>query len=104
MTLQSLIEALERAPADRVVPFGFGRPHSYRGFYDELAFEPKENVTVGEMLADAKSAVGRTFQGYKGGDYTMDGWTHVWLAEYGCSGEGIGPTLLRYMLGTEEPE
>lgn len=98
MTLKELIVALEKAPADRIVPHGFSYPHSYRGYYDQLAFEPRENVTAGAMLADAKSALGKTFKGYKGGAYKMDEWTDVWLAEYGCCGEGIGPTLLRYML------
>lgn len=27
----------------------------------------------------------------------MDKWTDVWLAEYGCCGESIGPILLQYM-------
>ena len=99
MTLRDLIQTLEKYPADKIVPHGFGQPHSYRGYYDQLAFEPMENVTVGAMLDDAKSALGKTFQGYKGGDYEMKAWTEVWLAHYGQCGEGIGPTLLRYMLG-----
>ncbi len=99
MTLIDLIQTLEQYPPDKVVPHGFGRPHSYRGYYDQLAFEPMQNVTVGAMLADAKSALGQTFQGYKGGDYEMGEWTEVWLAHYGQCGEGIGPTLLRYMMG-----
>lgn len=100
MTLKDLITALESAPQDKVVRHGFGHPHSYRGYYDELAFEPVENVTVAQMLADAKSALGATYCGYKGGSYTMSEWTPVWLAECGSCGEGIGPTLLRYMLTT----
>ena len=99
MTLGGLIKFLSRENADIVVPLGFTHAHSYRGSYDNLAFEPAENVTVGVMLACARGALGRTFTGWKGGEYTMDEYTDVWLAEEGTTGEGIGPTLLRYMVG-----
>ena len=98
MYLKELIETLEKVDGDMVVPHGFGNPHSYRGYYDQLAFEPEENVTVGQMLKDAQDSLGKTFEGYKGGDFTMDEYTDVWLAEYGSCGEGLGPTLLSYML------
>lgn len=99
MRLGQLIEALELADPSLVVPWGFNHPHSYRGHYDELAFEPASNVTVSAMLADARSALGTTYEGYKGGDYLMDEFTDCWIAEYGNGdGETIGRTLLRYML------
>jgi len=101
MTLKELIETLEKADPNKVVPLGFRRPHSYRGYYTDLAFAPAKNITVGEMLACAQSALGKTFDGYKGGEYTMSEYTTVWLAEWGCCGEGIGPVLLAYMLGPE---
>ncbi len=99
MTLEELIHALEWASPDLRVPLGFANPHSYRGYYTDLAFEPEEDTTVREMLACAKSALGQTYSGYKGGDYTMSGYTDVWLAFHGFTGETIGPVLLDYMLG-----
>ncbi len=54
MNLIELIEFLEKQNQDIVVPMGFSNPHSYRGNYIDLAFEPKENVTVREMLKDAQ--------------------------------------------------
>ena len=99
MTLDQLIAALEAAPLYLRVPLGFSSPHSYRGYYTDLAFEPQEDTTVGQMLVCAKSALGQTYHGWKGGEYTMEEHTDVWLAEYGCSGETIGPVLLGYMLG-----
>lgn len=99
MTLGDLIAFLEAVPPETVVPLGFHCPHSYRGYYCDLAFEPAKNVTVGAMLADARSALGATFEGYKGGDYEMSADTDVWLANYGDCGESIGPVLLRYMTG-----
>ena len=99
MILENLIHALEQEYESKIVPMGFNNPHSYRGYYEDLAFEPAENVTVGEMLKCAKEALGQTFSGYKGGDYTMKKYTTVWLANYGDTGEGIGAILLNYMLG-----
>lgn len=101
MYLKELIEALE-AVEDKaaVLPIGFAGPHSYRGYYDQLAFEPAANVTVQSMLDAAKSAMGRTFTGYKGGEFVMGEYTDCWLADYGCCGETIGPMLLRFMLSS----
>ncbi|MFC9490722.1 hypothetical protein ACFTZM_32240, partial [Streptomyces hydrogenans] len=65
MPLGELITALEAADPDLVLPDGFTHPHSYRGYYHELAFEPAHNATVGEMLADARSALGTTYTGWK---------------------------------------
>ena len=99
MYLKELIEFLEARDSAIVVPFGFHRPHSYRGYYEQLGFEPLENTTVGAMLECARSALGQTFEGYKGGSYTMERWTEVHLSEYGTTGEEIGPILLKYMVG-----
>jgi hypothetical protein len=99
MTLEELIDCLEQANSDMFVPMGFGHPHSYRGYYDQLAFEPVRNTTAGEMLVAARSALNKVFEGYKGGDFKMTGGTDCWLSEYGrSSGETIGPVLLAYML------
>jgi hypothetical protein len=71
MTLRDLIARLEAEDQDLLCPRGFRNPHSYRGHYRELSFDPWPNVTVAEMLAAARSADGATYQGWKGGDYTM---------------------------------
>lgn len=100
MTLGELIEYLEKCDPDLVVPLGFARPHSYRGYYEQLAFSPARNVTVCSMLGHAKNALDATFTGYKGGEYTMRDYTDCWIAEYGSGdGQGIGPILLDYMTG-----
>lgn len=99
MTLGELIAALEQEPPDKVVAVGFADPHSYRGYYHDVAFEPLRNTTAGAMLAAARAALGATFDGWKGGQYTMTRRTDVWLAVQGDCGETIGPILLSYMLG-----
>ncbi len=98
MELKKIIEELAQLDPEIIVRKGFGLPHSYRGFYDELAFEPEENTTVGAMLGHARSALNKTFEGYKGGKYKMEGWTDTWIAEYGSEGEAIGQSLLWYMI------
>ncbi len=107
LNLGEVIEALEAEDPARRLPLGFHQPHSFRQYYDDLAFEPAENIAVGEMLAAARSALGATMTGYKGGDYVMDVLSPCWLAYYGESGETLGRTLLRLMLAApaaaEEP-
>ena len=99
MVLRELIEALEAIDPETSVPIGFSDPHSYRGYYDDVAFHAESDTTVGAMLASAKEALGSVYDGYKGGRFTMEGYTPCWLAEYGYEGETIGPFLLKYMVG-----
>jgi len=99
--LGELIARLQREEdPDRRVRYGFAHPHSYRGDYRELAFEARESVTVGEMLSDARSALGTTYEGWKGGDYTMSKDAYVWVVqEEGTSvGETLGALMLELML------
>ena len=100
MTLGELIHVLKAAKQDLVCVHGFSDPHSYRGYYEQLAFEPTPNTTVAEMLTFAQDALGSTYSGYKGGEYTMGEHTDVWLACYGCTGEAITSLTLEYMLGS----
>lgn len=101
MNLGKLIEALEEKynqDPGYVAKLGFAYPHSYRSSHDALAFEPVENISLHEMLNEAQSALGKTFEGYKGGDFLMESYSEVYLAKYGHVGEEIGPTLLKFIL------
>lgn len=91
MTLGEMIVRLEAAPQDAHIRVPFydayaGCLDSYRGYYEMLAIDhqaaPK---TVADFLKEAREAVGSTFIGYKGGDFTMDRNTPIWVAEYGAS-------------------
>lgn len=106
VTLERIIERLEQVEdKDRVLRHGWTNPHSYRGFYEDLAFEPKENVTIRHMLNEAKSALGKTFRGWKGGEYEMTERTVCWIAHEGrTSDDLVGPLLLELMLDAEEDE
>jgi hypothetical protein len=62
---------------------------SWRGIYRELAlgFESGDNkMTVVDFYKMIKDCVGKTFTGYKGGDFVMGKNTPVWVANYGNSG------------------
>lgn len=100
-SLGELIDALKVEDSAKRVRVGFGNPHSWRGDYCELAFEPVTDTTVGQMLAAAESAMGATYEGWKGGDFTMGEDTRVWLAIEGRLGETLGRLLLAFMLGVE---
>ena len=100
MSLGDLISALENADPAHVAPLGFGSPHSYRGDYHELAFKPAVNVTVASMLAHARSALGASFPGYKGGDFMMSSYTECFIDHaHAVGGDRIGPVLVAYMTG-----
>ena len=62
---------------------------SWRGSYNELAlnFETQgEEMKVSEFLNMLKECIGKTFTGYKGGDFTMHKGTPIWVANYSHSG------------------
>lgn len=98
MTLCDLIVALTSADPDRIVDRGFANAHSYRGNYAALAFSPAPGVTVASMLQRARSALGTTYAGWKGGEFTMGPSTQCYLADDGCDGEPIDESLLLSML------
>lgn len=99
MSLGQLIDALKGVSSsndkeDITVSFDFeySRPtdfSSWRGVYAELAlgfaFDGDE-TTLDELIVRAERSVGMTFDGYKGGGFTMTRDTPVWVANYGNSG------------------
>lgn len=100
MRLHQVIAALEAADPNHVSPIGIGEPHSWRGRYDCVAFEPVANISVRDMLANAKSALHATFEGYKGGEFFMTEATECYLDSYGCyDGDMLGPVLMSFMTG-----
>ncbi len=86
MTLGQLIAELEKLPPERTI-VGFGNPHSYRGYYSDLAFEPTEDeITVINLLTSCREdCMGQKFEGYKGGDFYMTAETPLWISDWGYS-------------------
>jgi hypothetical protein len=93
-TLNEIIARLEQEDPTLVLPIGWHNPHSYRGYYECVAFEPKPNTSVGDCLAAARKALGSTYSGWKGGDYRMDEWTDCYLAERGDCGDELNMLVL----------
>jgi hypothetical protein len=88
MTIGEAIDKLNECEVGMMFESGFGMPHSYRGYYDELAVEPMANVRVSDMLHALDRGLTETFEGYKGGDYTYNEDTTLNLAHYGMCGGG----------------
>ena len=83
MTLGKLIAELEKYDGNMPIE-GLGRLHSYRGYYSDLALEElPEPTVVHELLTECRSAMGKVFTGYKGGDFQMGESTPMWISEYG---------------------
>lgn len=89
LTLGKLIVELEKMPTETTLP-NLADPHSYRGYYEDLAFELWDGTTTaGELLDVCKDAMYQRFTGYKGGEFTMHNDTPLWVADYGCCGEKL---------------
>ena len=104
MTLGEIIKKLKEYDPETQLNLGFCDPHSYRGNYSELAFEPCKDTTIGDILRCCDHAKNEIFEGYKGGEYTFDDYTDCHLAYYGCSGEVISIYLLDFILKNTETE
>jgi len=99
MRLGQYIKYLETKNPNTVVRIGLGNPHAWRGSYQELAFEPVENTTIGKMLNEAKSSVNSTYEGWEGGNYRMDLSTKINIDYKGVhsNGEKVMEMLLDLM-------
>lgn len=97
LNLGEIIAELEKLPRLANIEFDFGSANvtvldSYRGYYDQLALGYDGTyggklMTVGELLDDCTAALGKSFTGWKGGDYTMDAKTSVFVANSGCTSD-----------------
>lgn len=107
LTLGQLIELIEhenlkyttydeKSEKPKSINFDFGnmRPGgltSWRGSYEELAicYQDDGHPTAVDFLKELKNANGKTFQGWKGGDFKMDLDTPLWIANSGYSSNSV---------------
>lgn len=69
---------------DKITVCGFNFPHSYRGYYCDLAFSPCDNISsTDDLLYILKDILDGYLEGYKGGSYQMTKDTPLWISEYG---------------------
>ena len=84
LTLGGWVDLLASLPPrDRIA--GIGEPHSYRGYYSDLAFTPapERRGEARWLLLEARDCLGQVFEGYKGGGYPMHSLSPVWVSAYG---------------------
>ena len=97
LTLGKAIEQLSKFEEKESIRFDYedkapGNPHSYRGYYSDLSFEPcqiDESAKVGSFLKDLKDSLNKEFTGWKGGDFFMGENTPLWVATEGDCGRAI---------------
>lgn len=112
MDLGTLTDIVLACPVGTIVMTDMGEsvsnPHSYRGYYEQLAVEPsgQENTLSEVFGAELDAVIGTELEGWKGGEFYMDTDTPVWLSHEGTySGRAIIGAELRgniLVLITEE--
>jgi hypothetical protein len=70
--LGAVIKQLKKLPKETVFMYGFHEPHSYRGYYEQVAFEPLNIATAEALLMSCEAAMEGVYIGWKGGEYTYD--------------------------------
>lgn len=86
LTLGGIISLLETMDPEMEIQ-DLPEPHSYRGYYSDLSFEPSEDkTTVAALLLKCKGLIWQTFTGYKGGEFVMDETTPLWISYCGTTG------------------
>lgn len=97
--LGKLTDALKALPSNSRVliefdsaALGYDGLCSYRGYYSDLCIEIAGTTPyeVSLLIEELESAVGETYEGYKGGDYRMRRSTALWVDVYGqCDGFAV---------------
>lgn len=101
LTIKDLDMVLRPLRDDLWFPIAFDSPHSYRGYYEQLAFEPAPGKTAAELRQIAESAR-RVFTGYKGGEFLMDDDTLGNIAFEGECGDADELTFAKFQRMLEE--
>ncbi len=97
--LLDLIHLLEQEDPTTIIKEGFDEEYSYRGYYQDLGVQSARNVSIQTMLTILKRAVDNTYEGWKGGDFTMGKYTDVFLTPGpGDTGIELSQKLFGYML------
>ena len=98
LKLETAVEAqkirIEEGRKEAHVRFDFEYLHptyldSWRGSYNEIAIgfsEKGEGPTLSSFYSMINAAIGQEYTGWKGGEYTMNKHTPVWVANQGHSG------------------
>lgn len=87
MKIREVIEYLRRFPSDFLLERSLGEFHSYRGDYHSLGVSySSAPIYLADQIKMFEIASAATFDGYKGGQYSMTLDADVYLAFSGCEG------------------
>jgi hypothetical protein len=105
LSVKELIDQLAEHPQDATIMVDLGNGElrypddlsSYRGYYEQLAIEYRSGLgrhekppTVDDFTTALRGKVFDTVQGYKGGTYTIQNNTPVWVSQWGeCSDSAV---------------
>ena len=97
--LGELLDGLRQADPEGLVYLT--DPHSYRGYYSDLALEPTTTpIKVNQLIDQLEAVIDTELTGYKGGEFLMLADTPVWVSHYGTTGSalvGFNPTTLSFL-------
>jgi hypothetical protein len=96
-TIGQLKDFLDTFPDDRICKHGFYSPHSFRGYYDEAAVVPCDDVTIAEMKAVLDTLLTDTFVGWKGGDFNYNLDTPIHFSKIGYA-DDLGQEMAQILL------
>ncbi len=94
MTVGDLFLSLGLLPNSAILSQGLKNPHSYRGDYEQLAFEPCGEMTVADVIEVIEEGLLDTHAGYKGGAYKMSEDSDVFVAFEGCTGSSMHQIII----------
>lgn len=107
MTLGELKNRFEQMEKGKILAYKLSEPFSWRGIYDEVAFEIlEEDSTREENLEEIEKALIEEFRGYKGGEFKYDLDTEIHF-EYNSSSYtdgGYSRNLIQRIKGEEQFE
>jgi len=87
-TLGEFIHWLEEQDPSLLIPLE-AEVHSDRGDYEQVAIPPGSSK-AGDLRSYLQGRLGDTMYGWKGGDFTISAWCHVFVAHFGDMGPRLG--------------
>ncbi len=87
--LGDFLSQLRDADPEATIPLA--NPHSYRGYYSDLALEPVNGapIKVWQLINQLSDVIDTELTGYKGGEFMMSADTPIWVANHGCTGAAL---------------
>ncbi len=87
--LGDFLDMLRMADPEALIPLT--SPHSYRGYYSDLALEPTPGapIKVWQLINQLSDVIDTELTGYKGGEFLMSADTPIWVSHYGTTGSAL---------------